>query len=160
MSTVFRQPFILFPGNSLRVALLAAAMLAPLPLLLRAQTCRVAMGVNADGRRAYMEVFEYDYVPQKPSFPGGDWALVNYINTHRQYPRKAYEAGVEGRVTCSFVVNTDGSISHVKVIKSVEETLNREAVRILAEMPSWEPGRLDDGRTVPVRVIWSIPFRK
>lgn len=158
MSLTLRFPIYFASAVPMRAAVIAVAMLTT-PILLRAQTCRVAMGVNANGHRAYMEVFEYDYVPEKPTFPGGDLALVEYVNHTRQYPRKAYEEGIQGRVTCSFVVNTDGSVSHVKVIKSVEESLNREAVRILTEMPDWQPGRLD-GRPVPVRVIWSIPFRK
>ena len=139
------------------LALTLAAFL--LPVCAAAQTCRVALGTNADGRRAYMEVYEYDYVSKKPSFPGGDSRLVEFVNTHRHYPREAYRAGIQGRVTCSFVVNANGQISHIKVIKSVEESLNREAVRILSQMPDWNPGRID-GTPVPVRVIWSIPFRK
>ena len=124
-----------------------------------AQTCRVSLGVNADGQRSYMEVYEYDYVTEKPTFPGGDSKLMEYINTHRHYPAHAYKAGIQGRVTCSFVVNARGEVSHVRVIKSVEESLNREAVRILSQMPLWHPGKLDE-HPVPVRVIWSIPFRK
>ncbi|MDE5901881.1 MAG: energy transducer TonB, partial [Muribaculaceae bacterium] len=72
-----------------------------------AQTCRISMGVNSEGHKAFREVFEYDYVSDKPTFPGGDWKLVEYINHTRQYPREAYEKGIQGRVTCSFVVNTD-----------------------------------------------------
>lgn len=144
--------------RALRVGFLAAAAIAACASA-QAQTCRVALGVNSEGRKAYMEVFEYDYVSEKPTFPGGDWRLVEFINKTRRYPRKAYDAGVQGRVTCSFVVNADGSISHIKVLKSVEESLNEEAMRILAEMPDWHPGRID-GQAVPVRVIWSIPFRK
>ncbi|MDE7159874.1 MAG: energy transducer TonB [Muribaculaceae bacterium] len=124
-----------------------------------AQTIRVSNGISSDGRRCYREVFEYDYVTDKPSFPGGDGELVTFINTHRTYPGEAYRRGVEGRVTCSFVVNADGSVSHIKVIKGVETTLNNEAMRVLALMPSWVPGRLG-GQPVPVRVIWSVPFRK
>lgn len=117
------------------------------------------MGVTSEGRKAYMEVYEYDYVTEKPSFPGGDWKLVEFINSTRQYPKKAYDAGIQGRVTCSFVVNANGSISHIKVLKSIEDSLNEEAIRILASMPDWIPGRIE-GRPVPVRVIRSIPFRK
>lgn len=124
-----------------------------------AQTCRVSMGVTPQGQKAYMEVYEYDYVSEKPTFPGGDWKLVEFINSNRQYPKKAFDAGIQGRVTCSFVVNSNGSISHIQVLKSVEDTLNEEAIRVLASMPDWEPGRID-GRAVPVRVIRSICFRK
>lgn len=124
-----------------------------------AQTIRVSNGVTSDGRRCYREVFEYDYVTEKPTFPGGDSELVSFINTHRIYPRVAYQKGVQGRVTCSFVVNADGHVSNIKVIKGVEATLNDEAMRVLSLMPSWLPGRIG-GQPVPVRVIWAVPFRK
>lgn len=126
---------------------------------LRAQTCRVSNGISANGTRCYREVYEYDFVQDKPSFPGGDSKFVEFINKTRRYPKDAYKKGVQGRVTCSFVVNTDGSISNIKVMRSVAASLNEEAVRILKEMPAWQPGRIE-GLPVPVRVIWSIPFRK
>lgn len=124
-----------------------------------AQTCRVSTGIGADGCHNYIEVFEYDYVTEKPTFPGGDGELMAYINHCREYPKSAYERGVQGRVTCSFVVNTDGDISCIQVLKGVDPELNREAVRIFREMPKWRPGRLD-GKAVPVRVIRVVPFRK
>lgn len=145
--------------RALRIGLLTVAATTLTALSSPAQTCRVSMGVTSEGHKSFMEVYEYDYVSEKPCFPGGDWKLVEFINKTRQYPKKAYDAGVQGRVTCSFVVNSNGSISHIKVLKSVEESLNQEAMRILAEMPDWEPGRIE-GQAVPVRVIWSIPFRK
>lgn len=123
-----------------------------------AQTCRISLGSN-NGQASYMEVYEYDYVSEKPSFPGGDCRLMQFINETRVYPDEAYRKGIQGRVTCSFVVNANGSISHVTVLKSVEESLNKEAVRILNLMPDWNPGRVD-GRPVPVRVIRCIPFRR
>lgn len=123
-----------------------------------AQTFRVA-GEMANGVRTYIEVYEYDYVSEKPSFPGGDEMLMHYINEERRYPAKAYKEGVQGRVTCSFVVNTDGSVSHVRVLRGVEQSLNQEAVRLIRMMPTWRPGKLD-GQTVPVRVIYAVAFRK
>ena len=124
-----------------------------------AQTCRVSIGTTHQGHASFMEVYEYDYVTDKPSYPGGDCQLMQFINETRKYPEKAYQAGVQGRVTCSFIVNANGTVSHIKVIKSVEESLNQEALRILSQMPTWNPGRVD-GRPVPVRVIRSIPFRR
>lgn len=124
---------------------------------LHAQTYRVKSGGNSGG--VYIEVFEYDYVNDKPSFPGGEAQLVNFINETRRYPQEAYRKGIQGRVTCSFVVNPDGSISHISVLRGVETTLNQEAVRIMSKMPEWKPGR-HEGQTVPVRVVWSVPFRK
>lgn len=124
-----------------------------------AQTCRVSVGHSADGCQTYKEVFEYDFVEEKPSFPGGQEAMLDYINKNRKYPAEAYEQGIEGRVTCSFVVNPDGNISHIRVIKGSHKSLNMEAMRLLSEMPSWLPGR-HLSHSVPVRVVHSIPFRK
>ena len=124
-----------------------------------AQTCRVSAGHSANGCKSYKEVFEYDFVEVKPSFPGGHEALLNYIHSNRQYPTDAYERGIEGRVTCSFVVNIDGNISHIRVIRGCDKSLNEEAIRLLSEMPSWLPGR-HLSQSVPVRVVHSIPFRK
>lgn len=123
------------------------------------QTCRVNAGSTPTGTVSYIEVFEYDYVDEKPCFPGGDDLLMNFINTHREYPKEAYDRGIQGRVTCSFVVNVDGSISHISVLRGVETTLNREAIRILSGMPEWLPGKIG-GQAVPTRVIRSVPFRK
>lgn len=125
----------------------------------RAQTCRVSSGHTSDGCLTYREVFEYDFVEEKPSFPGGNEALLDYINKNRQYPSDAYERGIEGRVTCSFVVNSNGNISHIKVIRGCHKSLNMEAMRLLSEMPAWLPGR-HLSQYVPVRVVHSIPFRK
>ena len=72
---------------------------------------------------------------------------------------EAYEKGIEGRVICSFVVNSDGSISNIQILRGVEKSLNNEAVRIISKMPDWVPGKID-GQNVPVRVIHPIVFRK
>lgn len=124
-----------------------------------AQTCRISSGIAGDGCRTYMEVYEYDYVSIKPSFPGGDDKLIQYINNERQYPREAYQKRIEGRVTCSFVVCADGKVDYIKVLKGVEPSLNAEAIRIIQNMPQWSPGKME-GKAVPVRVIRSIPFRR
>ena len=96
---------------------------------------------------------------EKPSFPGGETKFVRYINKTREYPKEAYEKGIEGRVICSFVVNSDGSISNIQILRGVEKSLNNEAVRIISKMPDWVPGKID-GHNVPVRVIHPIVFRK
>ncbi len=124
-----------------------------------AQRCRVNAGTNSSGSIKYLEVYEYDYVSEKPTFPGGDELLVSFINKTRQYPKEAYRKGIEGRVTCSFVVNTDGSVSHISILRGVEHSLNQEAIRIMSKMPEWKPGK-HNGQAVPVRVVWSVPFRK
>lgn len=124
-----------------------------------AQTCRVNVGGAAPGCTNYIEVYEYDFVTDKPSFPGGDSELMKFINSTREYPKEAYDKGIQGRVTCSFVINTDGSVSHISVLRGVEPSLNREAIRVLSQMPEWQPGKMN-GRVVPTRVVRSVPFRK
>lgn len=105
--------------------------------------------------RAYVP----EAVDEQPQFPGGDNALMRYINQERRYPRDAYCAGIEGRVLCSFIVDSDGSVSNVEVLRGVDESLNREAVRIISGMPRWKAGTIDGGN-VPVYYVLSIPFRR
>lgn len=109
--------------------------------------------------RVAIDVYDCESVDVRPSFPGGDTEMLKFINKERRYPSQAYHRGIEGRVLCSFVVNKDGSISHVSVIKGVEESLNREAVRIVSNMPAWDAGQIDE-TPVPVYYILPISFRK
>ncbi|MCH5239403.1 MAG: energy transducer TonB [Muribaculaceae bacterium] len=113
----------------------------------------------ANGGPVYTEVFEYDYVDVKPEFPGGGKSLINFVNSNRNYPALAYQMGIEGRVTCAFVVNPDGKISNIQLLRGVEPSLNQEAIRIISLMPQWKPGKIND-TPVPVRVVCCIPFRK
>lgn len=142
----------------LKISLTIAAMLATIPYL-HAQKCRVHYTTSQSGNATYKDVYEYDYVTEKPSFPGGSSKLIRFINNTREYPSTAYNRGIQGRVTLSFIVNTDGSISNISILKGVEDSLNREAIRIIEKMPHWNPGRLN-GRSVPVRVIQTVAFRK
>lgn len=95
----------------------------------------------------------YDVVEEMPSFPGGQLALMQYL-----YPFEAQENGVQGRVIISFVVEDDGSISHVKVAKSADPALNREAMRVVETMPKWIPGK-QNGECVRVRYSVPVVFR-
>ena len=123
----------------------------------KAQTCRVRVSVNSSaGHVEYREVYEYDYVWEKP---GGDDKLLRFINKNRRYPEAAYRAGIQGKVMCSFIVNSNGAVSDIQVFKGVESSLNEEAVRIFSKMPKWNPGRIN-GIPVPVRVIRAVPFRR
>ena len=125
----------------------------------QAQTFRISCGENAEGHQIYKEIYEYDYVSEKPMFPGGEHKLLKFINKTREYPQKAYEANIQGRVICSFIVDCDGSIKYIQILKGVEESLNQEAIRIIQKMPDWIPGRID-GQVIPVRVVYPIAFRK
>ena len=103
-------------------------------------------------------VFDYNVVEIKPSFPGGDESLYNYLSKNILYPEEALIAGIQGRVHCSFIVEKDGSISHVKVVKNYTKELDDEAVRVLSLMPKWTPGKID-GKYVRVRHIVVVTFR-
>ena len=83
----------------------------------------------------------FDVVEEMPSFPGGHGALMSYLNSNTKYPVVAQENGVQGRVIISFVVERDGSISDVKVARSVDPSLDREAQRVVKSMPRWTPGK-------------------
>ena len=96
----------------------------------------------------------YDAVDEMPSFPGGLNGLMTFLAQNMVYPVTAQENGVQGRVTVSFVIETDGSITDVKVARSVDPFLDREAMRIVKAMPKWTPGK-KDGK--PVRVKYTVP---
>lgn len=105
-----------------------------------------------------VEAYDIESADVQPAFPGGISALYSYINNSRRYPAEAYRNGVQGRVLCSFVVNADGSISHINVLKGIDPALDNEAIRIIEEMPRWSAGRIGE-RTVPVYYILPIVFR-
>lgn len=105
-----------------------------------------------------IEAYLNEAVDEQPHFPGGDGAMLKFINRERNYPSEAYHAGIQGRVLCSFIVGTDGTISNIEVLRGVEDSLNKEAVRIISRMPKWVAGKIGD-TNVPVYCILPIPFR-
>ena len=100
----------------------------------------------------------YDVVEQMPSFPGGISGLRTYLNQNIRYPAEAQENCVQGRVVVSFVVGKDGHISDVTVLRSVEPSLDKEAVRVIRNMPRWTPGK-QGGEPVKVRYNVPVSFR-
>ena len=97
-------------------------------------------------------------VEQPPSFPGGDAALMEYLNNNISYPAIAVDMNIQGKVTCSFVVGKDGSIQDVRVERSVDGSLDKEAVRVIKSMPRWIPGR-QGGNAVKVKYYLPVSFR-
>ena len=93
-------------------------------------------------------------VEQMPQFPGGDAALMKYLNTHIQYPPMAAEENIQGKVILQFIVEKDGSVGEVKVVRSVRKDLDKEAIRV-AKSLQFTPGR-QNGQ--PVRVWYTLPF--
>lgn len=96
----------------------------------------------------------FEVVEQMPSFPGGDAALIQYLSNNIKYPVVAQENGVQGRVVVSFVVEKDGSITDVKVVRSVDPSLDKEAQRVVKSMPKWIPGKQNGSA---VRVKYNVP---
>ena len=100
----------------------------------------------------------FDVVEQMPSFPGGPSALMQFLSSNIKYPVVAEENGVQGRVVCTFVVEKDGSITDVRVIKSVDPSLDKEAMRVVKSMPKWIPGK-QNGSAVRVKYTVPVTFR-
>ena len=96
----------------------------------------------------------YDVVEQMPEFPGGMPAMIEFLLTNLKYPEDAIKQKVEGKVMVMFVVETDGSISNVRVARKVFPSLDAEALRVAKTMPKWKPGR-EKGRLV--RVNYTLP---
>ncbi|MCR5159004.1 MAG: energy transducer TonB [Prevotella sp.] len=100
----------------------------------------------------------FEVVEQMPQFPGGDAALMQFLSSHIKYPVVAEENGIQGRVVCTFVVERNGSITDVKVVKSVDPSLDKEAVRVIKSMPNWIPGK-QNGSAVRVKYTVPVTFR-
>ena len=100
----------------------------------------------------------YDCVEQMPFFPGGSQKLKEFIEENLRYPKELEETCVQGRVIVRFIVERNGKLSNVKVVKSVHPALDKEAIRIVKLMPRWIPGR-QNGITVRVKFYIPIIFR-
>lgn len=100
----------------------------------------------------------YASVDDMPLFPGGVNALMQYLSRNIKYPAEAENAGIQGRVICSFVVEKDGSITDVKVAKGVDPLLDKEALRVIRTMPNWYPG-YKDGTFVRVKFSMPVTFK-
>jgi protein TonB len=100
----------------------------------------------------------FDVVEQMPEYPGGMQAMLDYLSANIKYPADALKQKVEGRVIASFVVETDGSVSDIKLHKKVFPSLDSEAVRVIEGMPRWIPGK-QKGKAVRVKYTIPVIFR-
>ena len=100
----------------------------------------------------------FDVVEQMPAFPGGNTALMKFLNENIHYPVVAQENGVQGRVVVSFVVERDGHITDVQIARSVDPSLDKEAQRVVKSMPKWIPGK-QNGSAVRVKFNVPVSFR-
>ena len=109
---------------------------------------------DAEDGNDYGDVI-YVVTETMPEFPGGGQEMMRFIGENIVYPVEAAQKGIQGRAICQFVVEKDGSISNVVVIRSSgDRDLDNEAIRVVQSMPQWKPGKQ---RGVPVRVKYTIP---
>ena len=118
-------------------------------------------GTDSAGNPITIMAYKDGAVTVPPRFPGGDSAFMNYVNDTREYPEEAYNKRIQGVITCQFLVDTNGEVKYVSLLKpkDANSLLVREAIRILSTMPRWQPGMLD-GVPVKVRVTKRISFRR
>jgi protein TonB len=98
----------------------------------------------------------FTVVEEQPQYPGGEAALMKYLQENIKYPEEAKELGIQGRVFVTFVVEVDGSITDVKVLRGIGGGCDQEAVRVVKSMSKWIPGKQ---RGVPVRVQFNLPIK-
>lgn len=97
----------------------------------------------------------FSTVEQKPEFPGGEIGLVNYIAKNIRYPESAKEKNIEGRVVARFVVNSDGTIGDVEIVRGIDPDIDAEAVRVIKSLPKFTPAKINDK---PVSVWYTLPL--
>lgn len=110
---------------------------------------------HSDKSRAHDSNKVYDRVETMPQFPGGSEALLVYLKKNLRYPAAARRSRAEGKVFVQYVVDTDGSITNVKVIRGISPALDAEAVRVVQAMPKWTPGYT---KGVPCKVKFVLPI--
>ena len=98
----------------------------------------------------------YDIVEQMPSFPSGPAELMKWLSSHVQYPAIAIESCIQGTVIVAFIVEPDGSVSNAKLMRSVDPNIDQEALRVVRQMPKWNPGKRAG---IPVRVRSCLPIK-
>ncbi len=108
--------------------------------------------VEEEEEEAAQQIFTV--VEEMPEFPGGQGELLKYLGKSIKYPVIAQENGIQGRVVCAFVINRDGSIVDAEVLRGVDPSLDKEALRVINSMPKWKPGKQ---RGKPVRVKYTVP---
>ena len=98
----------------------------------------------------------FTVVEEQPSYPGGEEARIAFLQQNIKYPEEAKELGIQGKVFVTFVVEVDGSITDVRVLRGIGGGCDEEAIRVVKSMPHWVPGKQ---RGVPVRVQFNLPIK-
>ncbi|MCX7954848.1 MAG: energy transducer TonB [Bacteroidales bacterium] len=101
------------------------------------------------------EVINFYVIEEKPEFPGGEAAMMQWIAKNIKYPEIAKENNIQGKVFVQFIIDKDGQVKNVEVVRGVDPVLDREAVRVVSSMPQWKPGKQ---RGKPVKVQFQLPI--
>ena len=113
----------------------------------------VIKGVKIESKE--LENGVYDVVEEMPTYQGGMVALMAFVQKNFKYPKEVEEEGIQGRIVCTMIINEDGSVSDVKVVKPVHPLFDAESIRVMESMPKWNPGR-HEGKAVKVR--YTLPI--
>lgn len=132
-----------------RIALLASCIISLATISMNAFAVETT-ATNTDDKEQVFTVVE-----QMPMFPGGDAEMMKYLATSIKYPEIAVKNNEQGRVVVGFVVECDGSITDVNILRGVSPSLDKEAMRVVKEMPKWTPGKKDGS---VVRVKYQVPI--
>jgi TonB family protein len=103
-------------------------------------------------------VYNFAVIEEKPEFPGGNAALMQFLGSNTKYPEYAKENGIQGRVFVAFVIDKDGKVIDVEILRGVHKILDKEAIRVVSSMPDWSPG-IQKGKAVKVRYQVPINFK-
>ncbi len=114
---------------------------------------KLSEGAVWDSAGSKIQYYDYEIMPQ---FPGGEKQLFKHLGKNIRYPKRSRNRGIQGKVMVRFVIEEDGRLSNIRVIESVNEELDAEAVRVIKMMPRWEPGK-QDGENV--RVTYNLPIK-
>jgi len=97
----------------------------------------------------------FTIVEEMPEFPGGELALMRYLASSVKYPTIAEQNNIQGRVYIQFVINAKGEVTNVTILRGIHPSLDKEAIRVVENMPNWKPGKQ---RNTPVRVSYTVPI--
>jgi protein TonB len=98
----------------------------------------------------------YTFVEQMPEYPSGEDMMKIFFSNHKKFPENAKKNNIQGTVFVTFVVEKDGTLSDIKVLRGVQEDIDKEAIRVISTMPKWTPGKQ---RGIPVRVQYNLPVK-
>ncbi len=122
------------------------------------QDTEVEEYIPVDEEEEEAEEVIFTVVESMPGFPGGDAARIKYLNENIKYPQMARESGIQGRVFVTFVVEKDGNVTDVRVLRGIGGGCDEEAVRVIKNMPKWNPGK-QRGKSVRVQFNMPILFK-